>query len=94
MNRQIRSRSNKIENSEEKIVSPAVVNPRKRGPTNSKPPSDNDDETIEKRVNTRKSIGQTQLRSYVIRRNIFPKKLVLLKIINVDIIYIASRPNG
>ena len=78
-----------IENSqaEETNKSPPIVNNnRKRNHTNIKPPSDDDDDTIENQIFTKHSIGQTQVRSYVIRRKFSPKKLILFKQVNNDIL--------
>ena len=78
-----------IENSQadETTKSPPIVNnTRKRNHTNVKPPSDDNDDTIENRIVTKHSIGQTQVRSYVIRRQFLPRKLFLLKQINTDIL--------
>ena len=72
--------------SQEIEKSPPVVNStRKRHTNNNKPPSD-DDDTIKDRVENRKSIGQTQLRAYVIRRKYNPRKVTLFKNISLDIL--------
>ena len=75
-----------VENVQEIEMSPPVTNPRKIACQNSKPPSDDDDETIENRVDKKRSIGQTQLRAYIIRRKYNPKKVTLFKSVSVDII--------
>ena len=61
-----------VENVQEIEMSPAVISPRKRACQNSKPPSDDDDETIENRVDKKRSIGQAHLRAY--GESLTPKK--------------------